>query len=126
MTSWLACLDQQGWDRTPFIDLQRQCCLAAVAVTNHVTVQFDHELRTLICLVNRHFTHGGADRPFAVQRCHTGLPRLETRMNPLDFLPRNGKVLADARRIERELTGLRTVEAVVDFGAPGGPIGCEQ
>jgi predicted RND superfamily exporter protein len=45
-----------------------------------------------------------------------GLCFLETRIDPLDFLPRSGKVLADVRRIENELTNLDSIEAVVDFG----------
>lgn len=45
-----------------------------------------------------------------------GLYRLETKIDPLDFLPKSGKVLADVYRIHSELTTLDSIEAVVDFG----------
>ena len=45
-----------------------------------------------------------------------GLSRIETKIDPLDFLPKNGKVLADVHRIENELTNIDSIEAVVDFG----------
>ncbi len=45
-----------------------------------------------------------------------GLLRLESKIDPLDFLPKDGKVLADVRRIERDLTSSSSIEAVVDFG----------
>jgi predicted RND superfamily exporter protein len=45
-----------------------------------------------------------------------GLYRLETKIDPLDFLPKRGKVLADVHRIQDELTNLDSIEAVVDFG----------
>jgi predicted RND superfamily exporter protein len=45
-----------------------------------------------------------------------GLYYLETKIDPLDFLPKSGKVLADVRRIENELTNLDSIEGVVDFG----------
>ncbi|MGE5194448.1 MAG: efflux RND transporter permease subunit, partial [Deltaproteobacteria bacterium] len=45
-----------------------------------------------------------------------GLYRLETKIDPLDFLPKRGKVVADVRRIQDELTNIDSIEAVVDFG----------
>jgi predicted RND superfamily exporter protein len=45
-----------------------------------------------------------------------GLYRLETKIDPLDFLPKHGKVVSDVRRIQDELTNIDSIEAVVDFG----------
>lgn len=45
-----------------------------------------------------------------------GLVRIQSKIDPLDFLPKDGKVLADVRRVEAELTNLDSIEAVVDFG----------
>ncbi len=45
-----------------------------------------------------------------------GLWRLNTKIDPLDFLPQRGKVMADVLRIQSELTALDSIEAVVDFG----------
>ncbi len=45
-----------------------------------------------------------------------GLFRLQTKIDPLDFLPKKGKVVADVYRIQNELTYLDSIEAVVDFG----------
>ncbi|MFN0053176.1 MAG: efflux RND transporter permease subunit [Planctomycetales bacterium] len=45
-----------------------------------------------------------------------GLWRIETKIDPLDFLPKRGKVLADVHRIQNELTNIDSIEAVVDFG----------
>lgn len=45
-----------------------------------------------------------------------GLTRLESKIDPLDFLPKDGKVLCDVKRIERDLTSASSIEAVVDFG----------
>lgn len=45
-----------------------------------------------------------------------GLSRIHTKIDPLDFLPKDGKVLADVRRIQADLTDLDSIEAVVDFG----------
>lgn len=45
-----------------------------------------------------------------------GLFRLQARIDPLDFLPWNNRVLTDVHRIERNLTKLNSIEAVVDFG----------
>ncbi len=44
-----------------------------------------------------------------------GLLRIQTKIDPLDFLPKQSKVLCDVRRVERELTNLNSIEAVVDF-----------
>lgn len=49
-----------------------------------------------------------------------GLTRIQSRIDPLDFLPRSSRVLTDLRRIEQELTNIDSVEAVIDFG-PGNP-----
>lgn len=45
-----------------------------------------------------------------------GLARIQSHINPLDFLPAHDRVLNDVRRVERELTNIDTIEAVVDFG----------
>jgi predicted RND superfamily exporter protein len=45
-----------------------------------------------------------------------GLYYLRTKIDPLDFLPKNGKVLADVFRIQDNLTNADSIEAVVDFG----------
>ena len=45
-----------------------------------------------------------------------GITRLQSRINPVDFLPRNNLVATDLRRLERELTSVSSIEAVVDFG----------
>ncbi len=45
-----------------------------------------------------------------------GLWRLDTKIDPLDFLPQKGKVMADVLRIQADLTALDSIEAVVDFG----------
>lgn len=45
-----------------------------------------------------------------------GLGRISTRINPLDFLPRDSKVLNDVLRVERDLANTSSVEAVVDLG----------
>ncbi|MSR56271.1 MAG: RND transporter [Planctomycetaceae bacterium] len=45
-----------------------------------------------------------------------GLARIKTKIDPLDFLPKDGKVLADVHRIQNELTNLDSIEAVIDFG----------
>jgi predicted RND superfamily exporter protein len=45
-----------------------------------------------------------------------GLWRLDTKIDPLDFLPQKGKVMADVLRIQSDLTALDSIEAVVDFG----------
>jgi predicted RND superfamily exporter protein len=45
-----------------------------------------------------------------------GLLRLKSDVDPVEFLPRNSLVLSDLRRIEKELTNIDSIEAVVDFG----------
>src|SRR5262245_9363805 len=45
-----------------------------------------------------------------------GLYRLETKIDPLDFLPKTGKVRTDVQRIQDDLTNVDSIEAVVDFG----------
>jgi hypothetical protein len=40
---------------------------------------------------------------------------LRSRIDPLDFLPRDGKVLADVRRVERDMTNASSIEAIVDL-----------
>jgi len=44
-----------------------------------------------------------------------GITQLESRMDPLDFLPKNHKVRTDVERVENELTNIDSIEAVVDF-----------
>ncbi len=45
-----------------------------------------------------------------------GVPRLQTRIDPVDFLPATGRVRQDAQQVEDYLTSTTTLEAVVDFG----------
>lgn len=44
-----------------------------------------------------------------------GLLQVESRIDPLDFLPGESKVLGDVHRVEDHLVNLNSVEAVVDF-----------
>jgi uncharacterized protein len=44
-----------------------------------------------------------------------GLLKLKPDLDPAEFLPRNSQVLTDLRRVERDLTSLDSIEAVVDF-----------
>ncbi|MCA8993335.1 MAG: MMPL family transporter [Planctomycetaceae bacterium] len=48
--------------------------------------------------------------------CGVGLTWLTPRVDPLDFLPRDSKVVADLLQCERELTNVESIEIVVDFG----------
>ena len=45
-----------------------------------------------------------------------GILRLVPSINPTEFLPRNSKVLSDLHRIEKDLTNIDSIEAVVDLG----------
>ena len=45
-----------------------------------------------------------------------GVVRIQSKIDPLDFLPKDGKVLSDVRRIENDLTSTTSIEAIVDFG----------
>jgi predicted RND superfamily exporter protein len=45
-----------------------------------------------------------------------GLLRLQPDVDPVEFLPKNSVVLKDLQRIERNLTNIDSLEAVVDFG----------
>jgi len=45
-----------------------------------------------------------------------GLLSIETKIDPLEFLPKDSKVLTDIRRVEQELTNTSTIEGIVDFG----------
>jgi predicted RND superfamily exporter protein len=45
-----------------------------------------------------------------------GLLKLKADVDPVDFLPRQSQVLGDLQRIERDLTNIDSIEAVVDFG----------
>jgi len=45
-----------------------------------------------------------------------GITRIETRIDPLDFLPKDSKVLTDVIHIEKNLTNSNSIEAVVDLG----------
>jgi len=44
-----------------------------------------------------------------------GLLRLCPDINPAEFLPKNSKILSDLHRVERDLTNVDSIEAVVDF-----------
>jgi len=50
-----------------------------------------------------------------------GIFHLQTKIDPLDFLPQNSKILTDTRRIEEKLTNLDSVEAIVEFNDPAMP-----
>jgi predicted RND superfamily exporter protein len=45
-----------------------------------------------------------------------GLLRLEPHINPVEFLPKSNPVAVDLRRVDKELTSIGSVEAVVDLG----------
>jgi predicted RND superfamily exporter protein len=51
-----------------------------------------------------------------------GLLRLRPDIDPVEFLPRNSVVLSDLQRIERELTNIDSIEAIVDFGDSDQPV----
>eukprot|EP00913_Durusdinium_trenchii_P023358 g21936.t1 len=46
----------------------------------------------------------------------SGLLKVQSRIDPLDFLPSDSKVLNDVHRVEENLVNLNSVEAVIDFG----------
>lgn len=46
-----------------------------------------------------------------------GILRLRPDIDPVEFLPRGNAVASDLRRLERDLTSIGSIEAVVDFGA---------
>jgi len=46
----------------------------------------------------------------------SGLLFIRSRIDPLDFLPRDSKILLDAKDIERQFANTSSIEAVVDFG----------
>jgi len=50
-----------------------------------------------------------------------GIAKLAPRLDPVDFLPRENLVRRDLRRIEQELTGANSIEAIVDFGVSDTP-----
>ncbi len=50
-----------------------------------------------------------------------GISKLVPRLDPVDFLPRENLVRRDLRRIEQELTGANSIEAIVDFGISDTP-----
>ena len=50
-----------------------------------------------------------------------GLFHIRTKIDPLDFLPKQGKVLNDVLYIQEELCNTSTIEAVVDFGVEDVP-----
>ena len=47
-----------------------------------------------------------------------GLWRVQTKIDPLDFLPARSRVVADVLRIQKELTTLDSIEAIVEFPDP--------
>jgi uncharacterized protein len=51
-----------------------------------------------------------------------GLLRLKPDVDPVEFLPRNSVVLQDLQRIERDLTNIDSLEAIVDFGPSEQPV----
>ncbi|MBA4030301.1 MAG: RND transporter [Planctomyces sp.] len=65
--------------------------------------------------VNRH--RHGILAAGAVMLCVTmlGILRLRPDVDPVDFLPRDSQVLVDLGRVEKGLTNVDSIEAVVDF-----------
>lgn len=53
--------------------------------------------------------------------CGVGLIWLDSHIDPLDFLPRTGKVRQDVELVEQKLTNSDSIEAVVDFGRSDEP-----
>lgn len=51
-----------------------------------------------------------------------GLLKLKPDVDPVEFLPRNSVVLQDLQKIERDLTNIDSLEAIVDFGPTEQPI----
>lgn len=51
-----------------------------------------------------------------------GLMRLKPDIDPVEFLPRNSVVLSDLLHIERDLTNIDSIEAIVDFGDSEQPV----
>ena len=45
-----------------------------------------------------------------------GLTKLESKIDPLDFLPEDSRVLVDVMKIQRDLTNRDSIEAIFDFG----------
>lgn len=45
-----------------------------------------------------------------------GMFSIQSHIDPLDFLPAGSRVLRDSIRIDRELTNVESVEAIIDFG----------
>jgi predicted RND superfamily exporter protein len=45
-----------------------------------------------------------------------GIAKLQPKIDPVEFLPRNSVVTSDLMRVERELTSVNSVEGIVDFG----------
>src|SRR5690606_37376138 len=72
-------------------------------------------LRTAFWIVNhgRSFTVASIA---LVALLGVGMLAIQSHIDPLDFLPTGSRVLNDTRRIDRELTNVESVEAVVDFG----------
>jgi uncharacterized protein len=52
---------------------------------------------------------------FLVLAMLAGLFRLETKIDPLDFLPKQSKAMRDVEIVEKKLTNIDSIEAVVDF-----------
>lgn len=52
----------------------------------------------------------------AVALTSVGAARLNSKIDPLDFLPRDSEVVSDLDAVERNLTSTDSVEVVVDFG----------
>jgi predicted RND superfamily exporter protein len=50
-----------------------------------------------------------------------GISMLVPRLDPVDFLPRSNLVRRDLRTIDQELTGISSIEAIVDFGVSDTP-----
>jgi len=48
--------------------------------------------------------------------CGIGLKTLNSRINALDFLPQDGKVIQDTKLLEEKFASTSSIEAVVDFG----------
>jgi predicted RND superfamily exporter protein len=93
---------------------------ALLTVMPHIESETDHEVESVGFgrLSDWIMRHSGkivtATAALLVVSC-VGVLKIESKIDPLDFLPQEGKVRADVRRVEADLTNLDSIEAVVDF-----------
>jgi predicted RND superfamily exporter protein len=102
-----------GLGLTPAILVTWPNCL--VKVQNH-----SHIFRRWGEIVLRHHRRILAVAALCMLALGLGLLRLRSHIDPVEFLPANNIVAQDLRHIERELTPVDSIEAVVDFENDGG------